>query len=293
MYRIQKKYFLNGVRYLYSSYITQKLENTINSKMDAIKVIPTGSNNVGSDIDTQIMINVENFTKLTTLKRRSIIKNIISILKDGQKLWGVKSIANSLDINLYPATILNYTSKNQKQSKLLYINVKNNFTCFRPQLSTLELSDDFIRNDYINTRKISKANMLKYYDVYQRYVAHTLYKLTKICNDNIKMPQEDINKYIFELVKYNYLADEVYLSVSSIIMVVWHQQMKNVIRNKKELSVLSVCSFVENYDMFMKTKKEKYSNRYLYALSNIQTDEYIKPLDKKYIKIIRKYRRDN
>lgn len=282
---IQKKYLLNGIRYIYSSYITEKLESRINKSREKriIKVIPTGSNNVSSDIDTQIMVNICEFSKLNKSQQNAITRAIVSILNEGASLWNVKSIANSLDINLYPATLLNYVLHKKKCYKYLMYFGKNNTTCIKPRLKDKIARYNFVKQDYRNTQRKPKSNMMKYYSLYENFIGPTLHNLL---NEGHTLSDGELNDKILNLVKYNIYADEVYLSVSAIIFVVWHLQMGNTINDKDELSALSVCAFVENYDLFQKTKKSKYEQRYKMAIENILPEEDLSMLSKKYLKLL-------
>ena len=283
---IQKKFLLNGIRFLYSSYITQQLETIMNQngQNDVIKVIPTGSTNVGSDIDTQIMVNISTFSAITAVKRQAIIKNIIKILREGAAMWHVESIAESLDINLYPASILNYTTETAPPIPWVYHNRKTNMVCFKPQLGSDTLRREFIRMDYLNTRKHPTPNMLHYYEVYSQNITPVLFELVSPESKEAAR----INELIFKLVEFNEFADEVYFSVSAIIIVVWHMQMGNKIRSKKDMSTLCVCAFVENYNMFKASKKNKYKERYEYALKHILPAEPVESLHRTHRTLVQK-----
>ena len=293
---IQKKYLLNGIRYMYSSYIAQKLESLANKNNGEdipsfLKVVPTGSTNVTSDIDTQIMVNIYAFSRSSEVKRSSILQNIVRILSDGKQLWHVDSIAESLDINLYPAALINYEEVKPDVSPIIrswlyYGKGKDNtMVCFRPQLQNITLREEFIRNDHQNTKKRSVADMNTYYTYYCQYTSAALLKLTH----EYELPgsAKEINDLIFELVHFNQYADEVYFAVSTIIIVVWHMQLGNPIRSRREMSALCVNAFVENYNMFRATKKDKYKQRYEYALRKIIPNEYIGCLNQTHQNIIR------
>ena len=290
----ESKYLFNGVRYLYSSYITNQLHTEINGHdkpYKYIRVIPTGSHNVGSDIDTQIMMNICKLRELDTRPKNVVIDKIRTVLDEGKQIWDIKeesSLATVLDINLYPATLLNYvTTIGCYCPNKLYLNRKTLEVCFRPRLHTDKLVNNFVKSDYKNTQKEATPNMLAFYERYRKCVVKHLYALSNQCTKDDAA--SDCNKDILGLVKYNHLADEVYLSVSAIIVVVWHQQMGNALP-KHDLSVLCLNSFVENYDMFEKTKKEKYRQRYQYALDHIAPTECIAKLGRTYQAIIRTHR---
>ena len=105
---IQKRNLLNGIRYIYSNEVNDKLENCC-IKSHLINVYPTGSDNLTSDIDTQIAINIIKDININDLN--NVIIYIIKILNESRKLWNISSIEKTLDINYYPPTFFNMTDK--------------------------------------------------------------------------------------------------------------------------------------------------------------------------------------
>ena len=101
---IQYRNLLNGVRFVYSNEINNKIENCC-IKNHLINVFPTGSDKLISDIDTQIAIDITQKINIKLLKK--VIDYIIKILNDSTKLWNIKSVEKTLDINYYPPTLFN------------------------------------------------------------------------------------------------------------------------------------------------------------------------------------------
>ena len=56
-----------------------------------------------------------------------------------------------------------------------------------------------------------------------------------------------------------------YFTVYSIIIVVWHLQMKGKL-SKNELQIMAPIAYEENKSMYLKTKKEKYKERYQFCM---------------------------
>ena len=183
---LPNKYLLNGVRFVYSSYVAGTLSNKINGTAEPerfIKVIPTGSHNVSSDIDTQIMVNLCNFKNVHNVTQLDIIDTIVATLEEGNAMWGVKSLAVALDINLYPATLLNYISDCRESycPKKLFINEMTNAVCFKPFLDTPGLMRDFINRDYAHTQQTPAPDMFAYYKKYKEFIAPRLCALAAKC----------------------------------------------------------------------------------------------------------------
>ena len=270
-YSIELRNLLNGIRFIYSDEVNYKIENCCINK-NLINVFPTGSKNLHSDIDTQISIDISSI--INTDKIESIIIFIIKILFDSKKIWKIKSIEKSLDINYYPPTLFNISSKKINSHYILYNEHKNSKdkngkykTVWIPQFTNDELYKNFFDEEMMKLnnyeKKYNYTNTTKYYNKYKKYKIDALVNLIKNIKkykkNNIK-DNEQINNNILQLTKYSHIGPEMYFTYSSTLFVVWFLQMKN----KVPLSLIKKLAPIvvkEQKEMYKITKKKKYKER--------------------------------
>ena len=261
---LEVKYFINGARYIY-----------MNSMIDHVKkngknliIYPTGSNKLSSDKDIQISINIQNYSSIHSIK--SIVESVVKVIHLANKQWKHKNIEHLLDIHFYPPTLLNHIPLSSKIVKSKYILVgkstdnKTLPTLFIPQLSTKTLVDDFQKSELKLLENAVKEDTHKYYTRYVPNVAGCFNELISCYQGKLKMSSHEFNERLSCLVNYNNIGPEMYLSVSSIIIVVWHLQMGNKL-SQKLLRSLAPIAYKENLIMYQRSKKDKYKTRYEYC----------------------------
>ena len=268
---IQYRNLLNGVRFIYSNEVNQKIENCC-IKSNLITVFPTGSNKLSSDIDTQIAINITKHIDHDIESLRNIIDYIIKILNDSKKLWNIKSTEKSLDINYYPPTLFNIThvdiinnhyisSQKDKENDKIFQ------TIWLPQLNNKKLYKIFHDtemeklNDY--EKKYKYTNTIKYYKKYTTLKLECLFKLIKNKNKYIKgnyEHDEEINNNILCLTEFSHIGPEMYFTYSSVLFVVWFLQMRHNV-SKKLLQKIAPIVKKEQLLLYKITKKKKYKER--------------------------------
>tara|TARA_B110000259_G_C13926228_1_gene366961 strand:+ start:35 stop:961 length:927 start_codon:yes stop_codon:yes gene_type:complete len=265
-YSIELRNLLNGVRYIFSDEVNYKIKNCcINKKL--INVFPTGSKHLHSDIDTQISIDISRI--INPDKIESIIIFIIKILVDSSKLWKIKSIEKSLDINYYPPTLFNISSKKIKSHYIL-LNRDNTGmykTVWIPQFTNDELYKNFFKEEMMKLENYKKkydfTNTNDYYTKYNKYKINALVDLIrniKIYKKNNIENDKKINNNILLLTKYSHIGAEMYFTYSSTLFVVWFLQMKN----KVPISLIKKIAPIvakEQIEMYKITKKKKYKER--------------------------------
>jgi hypothetical protein len=262
------KFLLNGARFVYSRFMQEQLEAT-DEATTYVRVVPTGSTKLTSDIDMQVMLNLCLPKPLTELER--LVENICQVLRQGAQMWHVNDLAQTIDINIYPPTLINFV---QGECQLPVERVYKNHgqTCFRPQLDTLALRKDFVIRD---TKHLFQGVETKTWQYYREYKEHVAKKLIATI-EQLSQPQDRVNGFswnsrLFQLVEYNVHAPEVYLSISSIIFVVGYMQMGLEISDD-DLKALGVVAYLENKIMFRRTNKDKYKVRYMAAYDKLDQD---------------------
>lgn len=250
---IEKKILLNGLRYVFVSEMIEDIRKSIKNRN--FKIYPTGSKNLASDIDIQIVMNLT--SKIDKKLLETIVDKVIVSIKKADKIWG--EFPNRLDVNFYPSGLFNFiTNKNKTYSGLL-ISEKNNNCCWVPILDKQDLIRDFVSKDLSLINKNYKPRLVSFYKYYKKNITDYWMKLYYNFNENILIPSEH-NDMILKLVKHNEIGPEMYFSVGSIIFVVWYIQLGNDIpKNIKRY--LSITSFVENDYLYQKTGKDKYRQR--------------------------------
>ena len=266
---IELRNLLNGIRYIYSNEVNNKIENCC-FKSHLINVYPTGSNKLSSDIDTQIAINI---TKNLDIKNlRNVVDYIIKMLNDSRKLWNIKSVEKTLDINYYPPTLFNMTdvdilkshyisSQKDKKIKKMY------HTVWFPQLEHNKLYKKFYDTEMERLenyeKKYNYTNTANYYEKYSDKKVECLFKLI----NNIKKYKkgnyehdEEINDSILCLVEHNHIGPEMHFTYSSILFVVWFLQLKHNVP-KPLLKKIAPIVKKEQQILYKITKKQKYKDR--------------------------------
>lgn len=84
--------------------------------------------------------------------------------------------------------------------------------------------------------------------------AYRVGKLQACYHGRVKMSPLEFNKRLSRLVNYNNIGPEMYLSISSIIIVVWHLQMGNKL-SQNTLRSLAPVSYKENLILYQRSKK--------------------------------------
>lgn len=258
-----KKFLLNGLRYVYVSQMMNSLEKKIGTCCST--VYPTGSSNLGSDIDIQVVFDISRDNSLEFYTRAvDLIQEEIAIAEDE---WG-GDLNRKLDVNFYPGSLFHFMSKRiQCNNNFL---VETNSTdkkkvkiCFIPRYETPELREQFIFHDCkAISKKITpttQKSLNTFYNNYKTLTAKCLYKLIKNCKTPSLTPVQH-NQLILCLNKLANIGPEMYLSVGSVIFVVWHMQMKNKLPSKLA-SLLSISAYMENHQLYKQTGKQKYKIR--------------------------------
>ena len=266
---IEIRNLINGVRYIYANEINNKLENCCLFNNNEISVYPTGSKKLSSDIDTQIALNINK--KNNEEKIEQIINKIIKLLNDSKKLWKIRSIEKTLDINYYPPALLNISDK---KLNIHYILVsknknKNNMydTIWIPQLKNKTLYKNFynkeiaLLEDYEN--KYNNHNTHIFYSKYEKETINCLNKLINnqlIYKKNNYENDEEINNNIHCLVKNFHIGPEMYFTYSSVLLIVWLSQLNHKIP-LNFIKKLAPIAIKEHKILYKITKKDKYLNR--------------------------------
>ena len=257
---IELRNLLNGVRYIFA----EELYDLLQKNNEHLIIYPTGSKNLTSDIDVQINININKFNNKNNLK--ILVNNIIKYLNEYKKLWKIESIERVLDINFYPPTILNYVL-NKTSNKYVYFSSKQNnkyITLWKPQLNSKELIDEFTKKELDYLKVDTNTNTKKYYKLYNNVIIDCFFKLINCYKNTQKLTDKEFNSNLLCLIQYNAIGPEMYKTYSSILLVVWHLQMKNNIPLKLK-QICSKIAYKENNELYKLTKKQKYKDRYLYC----------------------------
>lgn len=270
------KFIINGLRLIYVKDIISLLEKQIGKKN--CKVYKTGSSNLTSDIDVQIVFNISLNHNRKFYK--DSIKHLVNIIKQAQSDWG-KNFTSYLDVNFYPLGIFNF-SDNIIDSPLVvnHSNTNDYDTCFIPYLKDEKLKKEFLLEDCKRCfNKPILMNNKKLFDFYKNLYNNSVecyYSILK----NIKNKNTDYkyhNELMLCITKFNNKGPEMYYSIGAIIMVVWYMQLKYNLP-KHVLKVLSISSYFENKNHYERTKNLKYKKR---------MDESYKHIDKKLYKYIK------
>ena len=258
------KHFINGVRYLYINYMMIEIEK-INNK--CLRIYPVGSSNLTSDKDIQITFNL-NCNKNNKFFEK-VINRTSSVIEKSFKIWDTTNLLNLIDTNFYPPSLLNFITKVNRSYNSKYIKTLKDkdkiITIFIPQLS----SDMSIKNFYTceidNLEKKKEENINKFYKYYKKETGTCFKKIVDCYQNKIKLTDIEFNNLICCLVKYNNIGPEMYFTVSSIVIVVWHLQMGGKL-SKNELEIMAPIAYEENKTMYLETKKEKYKERYQFCM---------------------------
>jgi len=253
---IDKKILLNGLRYVYvSNMITEIKEDTSVRKL---KIIPTGSKNLSSDIDIQVLLNLSMPVKQGFFSH--VIDMITKHVKIADDIWG--EFPNRLDVNYYPFGLFNFVSGRSRDHPRfdgLLISPTTKMCCWVPVLKNKDLAYDFLKVDTGRVNKKYKPNLKKFYELHKGNVQTSFFQLyNDYKNETLEIVEH--NKHILNLTKYNEIGPEMYFSVGSIIFVVWYIQLGNKM-NSDLIKYLSIPSYLENKILYERTGKDKYKYR--------------------------------
>lgn len=289
------KFLLNGVRHIYGSYIATQLEK--NDPL--VRALPTGSTNFDSDIDMQVLVNLCASTAVTSKKYKTLLECVLYILEEGVAMWSGDIIPNYedeipklLDINIYPPGLINYYDGGEKCSlaygdTFIYKNDKceqesdkiNDALCFHPVLTTSDLREAFVQQELVNLKKELKSNYREYYKRYKETIIPAMIELISGCQSGATcLEPPEVNNLLFEVVKWNHIGPEMYLTISSILFVVWHMQMKQDIP-ENDLKVLAIAAHLENKQLYESTAKQKYKDRMNEAAKHMDQELKKKVID--------------
>jgi len=261
------KNLLNGLRYIYSNEVNEKIEKCCNFKELQIKVYPTGSKNLTSDIDTQMSLNLDK--KYTIQQLEDIFNKVIKLLNESKDLWKIVSIEKTLDINFYPPTFINFSNKKIKKHYILSSEDKDESKVYKymffPQINNKKLYNIFLKNekDLLKNykHKYYNHNTKKYYSKYNKEIVKCLYDLMNknYIDDNYNDDLE-INQNINCLIKYASIGPEMYFTYSSVLLVVWFIQLGHSIPLHL-IRQLSPIAIKEHQLLYKITNKDKYLER--------------------------------
>jgi hypothetical protein len=266
---IEIRNLINGVRYIYANEINNKLENCCLFDKNEIYVYPTGSKNLSSDIDTQIAVNINKNIDIEKINK--ITEKIITLLNNSKKLWKIKSIEKSLDINYYPPSLLNISNKKLNVHYILCSKNKNKIkmydTIWVPQLNNKKLYEEFYNKELNLLKNYKKKyklhNTYNYYSKYDKENINCLYNLINnksIYKINNYEDDKKINDNIHCLVKHFHIGPEMYFTYSSVLLIVWFDQLKHKIPINI-IKKLSAIALKEHQLLYEITKKQKYLDR--------------------------------
>lgn len=250
---IDKKILLNGLRYVYVSDMIEGIRKNV--KIKKFKIYPTGSKNLSSDIDIQIVMNLT--SKIDKHLLEKIVDNVVESIKKADSIWG--EFPNRLDVNFYPSGLFNFVTNKHKTYPGLMMSKHDNNCCWIPILDDPELIRDFVSKDLSLVNKNYRPRLASFYKNYKQNITDYWMRLYHNYQEDVLIPSQH-NKMILKLVKHNEIGPEMYFSVGSIIFVVWYIQMKNDIPPYVK-KYLSISSYVENNNLYQRTGKEKYKIR--------------------------------
>ena len=265
---IEIRRYLNGNRYLFVEKILNNISN-INKKN--LITYPTGTLNLNSDKDIQILLNIDNNININLLN--VVIRKILIIIKKNYNIYNCKKIYKLLDTNFYPPTLFNFINNNSLGNKYIKIsnkgilnnNNKYKLCIFVPQLSNDIIIKKFIDMEQKNLNKTKKSKNIEiYYDKYINNISKFMINLIYCYKGKLILTDEEFNNNLFSIIKYNNIGPDMYYTISTIIFVVWHMQLNNKL-SQQQMRIFGTISYLENKKLYEKTKKEKYKDRYLYA----------------------------
>lgn len=264
---IELRRYFNGNRYFFVEHVMNDITN-INKK--CLITYPTGSYNLNSDKDIQILLNIDNCNNNKLLNH--IIKEILKIINHNYNIFNCKKIYKLLDTNFYPPTIFNFINNTSSGNKYIRIsnkkinhdNKRYKVCIFMPQLSNELLINKFVDIELKNLNRGKKENLKKYYDKYIVYISQCIIKLIDCYKGKLMLSDEEFNYNLLCSSKYNNIGPDMYYTISSVIFIVWHMQMNNKL-SKKQMRTFGTIAYLENKKIFEETNKKKYKDRYIYA----------------------------
>lgn len=285
IYSLREKYLIDIIQRIYSLFYNNK-----SGEKDIIYIYPTGSENLWSDKDVQISLNLAYFFKKKDLIELTDIIQIIRkesnnlFFKNKERLFD-----NYYDINFYMPSLFHYVLDTpcgrivkKKFDKYCYSlrsvvggNKKYHLMAIKPDFSVDR--ESFLYNEL---KFIIKDYTPKLHSCYVKYKDKPSSALSKFINCVQNDIPFSINDILTDIVYYNSICAEMYFTVCTPLFVVWFIQINNSKSGrssiKKDLKYLSIPAFVENYILFLNTNKKKYKERMNAALSYVD-----KPLLKK------------
>lgn len=278
IYKLREKHLANNI-FKINNIFFSKVKNL---KPTSIKILPTGSTNMWSDKDVQILLNLyDNFT-LNNLK--TLTKIITDTRKKNQEYFFVKH--NRLydtyyDINFYMPGLFNFICLPKSDAKTIdkyrqyaytsdTIIKKNHLEIqlvFKPDFS--QYPEEFLYTDILRSMKKYNMKLDRCYDIYIDKPATAIISIINNIHSNTPFL---INKYLSDIVSINSVCAEMYFSICTTIYVVWYMQI-NKSETKceqllKDLHYLAIPTVVENHIHFTETKKKKYLERKKHALKH-------------------------
>jgi hypothetical protein len=270
-------YKINKIRReLYDLRLTY-IQNTINHfhniRKNCILSYPTGSTNLTSDQDIQITLNINGCN--TTRILHKIIEKIHTIINKGNQIW-CNDIETFLDAHFYPPSLINFIPLSEKTNGYKYVRTSTNnklqtkVCLFLPQLSTETLIHNFYQNENKMLKKQKQNNSKLFYKNYKDKIANCLHDVISCYQKKKQLSDQVFNDKLHCLVEYNAIGPDMYLTISSVIIVVWNMQMKNTL-SPNLLQIFAPIAYQENKLIYQKTKNPKYKHRYMYCQKIIES----------------------
>ena len=297
IYNLRDKYLnaqINLIETAFKSSVN-KQSTTLNANL--LKIYPTGSENIHSDKDVQMALNLYqkwNPHLLTTLTDIIVLNRTYSqdfFFKNKK----TPQFDFYYDINYYMPSIFHYlyiprglTKKRVKlYTKHCYISNSLNdgsiFLVFKPDFTNSEAALTFLSKEVKAILKGYEPDLDQCYQEYKKTPANALIKAIKcIKYKQLYKNYNNYNNYLQEIVSINHICAEMYFSICSTIYVVWFMQQNkeklnfNYITKSwldtndawviNELGYLAIPTVIENHIFFHKTNKEKYNVRKQHAL---------------------------
>ena len=270
IYNIRDTFLKNNIadifKYLKNFYKHKSLNK------NNIKIFPTGSSNITSDKDVQILLNL--FYKFNSTELNNITNAIIKTRKENQRFFpnNKKIFDIYFDINYYTPSLFYFirlpkSKKNfiKKIEKYCYIeNISNNnkleaTVVLKPDFKNAR---EFLYEDCCNILKIYNMKLKKCYDSYKKKPSSAVFHIINNIHEDTPFK---INNYLFDITSINNICAEMYMSICTTLYVVWYMQMNNSNSKSKQLKMdlkyLAIPAFIENHIHYIETKKGKYNLR--------------------------------
>lgn len=261
------------------AHYTKLIKDEITRKIHPIgvKIVDAGSDTAKSDIDLNVMVDISD-SRVNADTFKTLMDTADTIRKSASCHWEIPglSLDKTLDINIYPPTILHMSKTGSLGSLKDYVLRSGDTVCLIPTLSTPELIKNFIVQDYRYIMRSPKTDLNGYSNAYKYNVIPSLMQILSLKNINIsdEAHRQSIasgyNSHIHKMIDANSIGPEMYFGISTIIYVVWHMQLKNHV-DPKILSILAIGAYIENCRLYKRTQKQKYALRANHARANMQS----------------------